>query len=213
MKLLSILFAFIFISWAHAETSSSSVEAKKTLDGRTVYCAAERDLDRVAYRPLSPTIVPLDGALKLSFFVVSLECSFDLVNGFNWTPRPINEIFSTRSPSGELIQNRVLENEAIVLNSAYSIIGQQILENQATQLVEVPFTLEKLFSKSQIEQLDNGQELNVRLEYFNRAKFEYLYRGRLVKGGRVVGGSFLYSFTLKKDKNSGLISVSAVSVQ
>lgn len=207
---MTALIAILLSTLSFAAERSFPVDSIKLADGKTAFCAAESDLGVVGYQPILPVVLGEERTAQISLSVFGVICSHD--NGrFEWKLRPINDPFFTRSLDGELVENVILKNEAVVMNEANNkIFGSQELANQTMQMVSIRLELQDILSSAQRRDLDNGQAVSVRVLYFHRATNNYVYRGKRHSGRAFVGGAYSFAFTLERD--GGRIKATSITV-
>jgi hypothetical protein len=207
---MTMLFTLLLSTVSFASERSFPVDAIKLADGKIAHCATQDDLGVVGYRPNLPVVLGAEKSVKLSFSVFGVVCAQG-EDGFVWNLRPINDPFFTKARNGELVENFILKNEAVITNSEYTKeYGKQELANEGMQMVGVHLNLGDILSLAQQKALDEGHAVAVRVLYFHRATNEYVYQGKRQQGRLFVGGAYRFEFTLVKE--DGAIKSTAVTI-
>lgn len=207
---MTILLALLIPLFSFAAERSLPVEAIKLPDGKIAYCAKESDVGTVGLYPSLPAVSEVDGEIRLAFGVFGVICVRS-EERLVWESRPINAPFFTRALDGELVENFILSSEAVITDQNYmKALASQPLVNRSGQNVNVSFELVDLLSADQQESLRRGEPVAVRVNYFNRAINEYVYRGKRQKGRAMISGA--YTFKFKLEQKNGKIEASAVQV-
>jgi hypothetical protein len=205
------ILCLLYAPLAMAGNTASEVNALKSLDGKTTYCQHQGDIGNVGYHPSLPIVLGGD-ELVLSFAIIGVECNYSEANGHHWGLRSLLESVPGRDIYGQQITTHVRSAEAVLVDENYKIVGIAPLNETYMQLVRLPLALDRILNREQRRSIGRGQEVKIRLEYFNRSRIEVERAGRTVFKGQQSGGSYFYSFTVSREP-SGELKASAVLTQ
>ncbi len=196
---------------ASANFSAGDVKFVKVMDGKTLYCNADRSVGGRGYIPSAPKAVAMNEAIELSFIVNSVLCS-KAGDKFVFLPIGINEPMPAKDLYGKPIVKYIVSNEAILVGADIKVLGKQQVENLPSQKLTARLELANLMSEAELKSLNEGSVVQVRLEYFQLMGIVVETAEKKIPVGRRAGGGFAFLFEVKKSVD-GQLEVSAVKIQ
>lgn len=201
----------LFLGLAASGANANITNVIKTADGKTIYCQLPEHVGGVGYKPFGVGIYAEAGGLRLEFSVHGVACNSSGGTYF-WQPRSLMNDYSYVAPNGATILVKTLAAEALVINRSAQIALAQTLVNTPAQFVSGVMKWEAVFRPEQLNDLNNGNEVEGRVEYFNRTLWETYNNGVKLTGSQTAGGSFMFTFKAKMVSATGEIHVSPVSI-
>jgi hypothetical protein len=194
-----------------ANFSVGDVDSVKLLDGQTLVCNSDRKLGGRGYYPSEAKAEADKETVRFSFLVNSVICT--KINGvFTFASIAINEPILAKDIYGNPIRKLIVSNEAILVSSMIRALNKVAMENLPTQKIEATLVLDSLLNPDQLEKLNSGKEVAVRMEYFQSMGIVVETKDKLIPVGVRGGGNFAFYFKIKRDENGNLL-VSNIAVQ